>query len=709
MEMGNDMDSSSLRHMGPRDLALHLCHVSKEQSAEKVSIHLLEAIELEVLPPTVFDTFLTSVGLPCPLRKLLWQPHSKHVRYAAIRRFGKALKGVDWEDAWQEVGGTEGLMDLFSQLPVLEVKELCKVIGRCSGPSAVKNCVERQRRVTELVQCLMCPLYPSSPYKSKDQRPLHVHYAKMVSACTSGYIESLFRQESHALLESLPKKMLVQHHFELLRRLVLSAISQKDLTKGVAAQRVLDYIPQMLRSAPSVPVMEPRFSTSMSFAVTILEEIAVDKEARFPEQIFMPLLMVPLIRRLHVHRVDPARVQQVLQLAVKYLRRHEHARTQLSLAKGNLICYTANYWSKAASLFKDCIVDFISLRNGVHRDLICFRDLIHQVDKSQRYDLLRIVCLHSTAIRVDIDSDDGLKTMLIERWPIFIFQVLQQDHSLSLLQRLVRLKPEADFLELRSDRTILSQAKSPGSGFGDPRLLLAILQPEKEDAEHETQERVLETLKSKASKSREQTDRAFFAKSAAFHAIASGSLKLYGGVLQWTRRFLRDALTVKTVYSSDATLTAEGITLLGGIPKDLSPWIAAEIHTRIAKANSIMLNLLDTAVMSLREPSFNARDWLGPLSLFQEVIFSRMSNAGRLKSHFHLSDDEVYSILWSQTLELLLQAEAIGLKYEALGFNSPHGPLGFGCNTTHVPKLALVSFYRFLGMLFFEVCFSFCF
>ena len=707
--MGNNIDSSAVLHMNPRELALHLRHASENQSARTVSIHLLEAIELEALPPTVFDTFLTSVKSPWPFKEALSQGYSKQVRYAAIRRFGKDLKGVGCEDAWQEVGGTKGLLDLFSRLSVLEVKELCKVIGHCPGRSVVRNHIERQSRITELLQCLMSPLYPSSPYKSDDQRPLHSYYAKMVPACTSDFVESIFRHESHPLLKSIPKKMLVQHHFELLRRLVLNTISHEDSMGGTSAGRtldniLLDYIPSLLQSAPSLPIVEPRFSTSMSLAVTILEGITVGQESRFSESMFVSVLMVPLMRRLQAHRVDPSRTQQIVRLAVEYLQRHKRARAQLSLERGHLIFYIAKAWSSAPSLFQECLADFISLlRDRAQRDLSCYQVLIHQVAKSQRYDLLRIICLHSTEIRTDIDVDDELNSVPIKKWPTFIFQILQRDHSMCLLQKLIRLNPEANFLELPANRpanrTILSQARLPDSGFGDPHLLLAILEPKKKGVEHEAQKDISKTLKSKASKSREPSNRAFFAKSAAFHAIASGSLELYDETVQWTRRFLRDDMTVKTVYSPDATLTVEGVAMLGGVPDDLVSWNTAEIFERITKANTIMLNLLDAAVTSLREPSFYALDWYGPLSLFLNVVLNRMSNAGRLKSHFELSEDRVYELLWSRTIEMLLRAEEIGLKYEPLDFNSPHGPLGFPWITRDMLLPASPSIYRFLGML----------
>ena len=707
--MCDHLDSSALLHLNPRELALHLRHASEKYSARTVSIHLLEAIELEALPPTVFDTFLTSVKPPWPFNEALLQGHSKQVRFAAIQRFGKDLKSAGWEDAWQEVRGTNDLLDLFSRLSVLEVKELCNVIGHCPGRSVVRNHIERQRQITELLQCLMSPLYPSSPYKSNDQRPLHTHYAKMVPACTSDFVESLFRHESHPLLEALSKRMLVQHHFELLRRLVLNTISHVDSTEGAAACSDLDdillgYIPSLLRFAPSLPVVEPRFSSSMSLAVTMLERITVDQESRFPESMFMSVLMVPLMRRLQAHRVDPSRMQHIVQLAAQYLQTHEHARAQLSLERGHLLCYITRAWSSAPSLFQECLTVFISLLRGrAQRDLSCYQVLLRQVTKSQRYDLLRIICLHSSEIRTNIDADDELKSVPIKRWPIFIFEILQRDHSLCLLRKLVRLSPEANFLELpanrSANRTILSQARSAESVFGDPHLLLAILEPKKKGFEHESQKDILETLKSKASKSREQTNRAFFAKSAAFHAIASGSLELYDETVQWTRRFLRDAMTVKAVYSPHATITEAGLAMLGGVPDDLVSCDTAEICERITKANTIMLNLLDAAVTSLREPSFYAPDWYGPLSLFLNVVVIRMNNVGRLKSHYELSEDGVYELLWRPTIEMLLKAEEIGLQHEPLNFNSPHGPLGFSRVDRDIPLPTLPSTYRFLGML----------
>ena len=50
----------------------------------------------------------------------------------------------------------------------------------------------------------------------------------------------------------------------------------------------------------------------------------------------------------------------------------------------------------------------------------------------------------------------------------------------------------------------------------------------------------IDEITKKSATCRDQTERAFFAKSAMFYAIASGSPRLYGEVVRWSRRYIRD-------------------------------------------------------------------------------------------------------------------------------------------------------------------------
>jgi hypothetical protein len=64
----------------------------------------------------------------------------------------------------------------------------------------------------------------------------------------------------------------------------------------------------------------------------------------------------------------------------------------------------------------------------------------------------------------------------------------------------------------------------------------------------------IEEQKKNALKAREQDDRAHFAKSALFAAIASGSQDLYRSTLLWTRRYVRDPVRLPSRFPKDFDL-----------------------------------------------------------------------------------------------------------------------------------------------------------
>ena len=227
---------------------------------------------------------------------------------------------------------------------------------------------------------------------------------------------------------------------------------------------------------------------------------------------------------------------------------------------------------------------------------------------------------------------------------------------------------------------------------------MLLLPREGSEAGLKAAEGVVEELKTKALRSREQTDRTFYAKSASLYAIASGSLELYGDTILWLRRFVRDPKPVKTIFDNAATNTDEGIALLSGIPQSLVEMTTVNIRERIKKGNRILLDFLETAVMSLREPSFYSPDWKGPLRLFADVVGHRISEVGKLKRALGISDDDLYDIMWTGTLDTLIHAEKVGLvpEHEVLGFNSPNGPLSLHTYSMRHVEPPLPSSFRFL-------------
>jgi hypothetical protein len=82
-------------------------------------------------------------------------------------------------------------------------------------------------------------------------------------------------------------------------------------------------------------------------------------------------------------------------------------------------------------------------------------------------------------------------------------------------------------------------------------------------------------------------------------------------------------------------------------------------------------------VLAQSEPFFQRRHWESVFLLFRKIVKVRMRRVDMLQSRLKLTDDQVYSTVWQVTLDLLLTAEAIGLKKEneGLKFNDMEGPL----------------------------------
>lgn len=100
---------------------------------------------------------------------------------------------------------------------------------------------------------------------------------------------------------------------------------------------------------------------------------------------------------------------------------------------------------------------------------------LENVRRSRRYTLLCLMLLHSKDLACDIETDESLRKLKVAQWPLFIFQTLQNDHTIDLLQRLINLKPECTFLEVRGGQAAFSHSPCSGARHGDPHQLLVYL------------------------------------------------------------------------------------------------------------------------------------------------------------------------------------------------------------------------------------------
>ncbi|KAF3904848.1 hypothetical protein ABW20_dc0105631 [Dactylellina cionopaga] len=215
--------------------------------------------------------------------------------------------------------------------------------------------------------------------------------------------------------------------------------------------------------------------------------------------------------------------------------------------------------------------------------------------------------------------------------------------------------------------------------------------------------RCFQERKKSAISNSNQNQRSINARSAILYAAASGSLNVYKEALEWVdRRFAHDSLTIHEVYNSHPDEAKE---LLVGIPTSINAaeFTYSTISNRIEEANKILRSLFEKACAVLREPFFNPGTWWSIFLFFQYIVQKRIEQSSNLKKSLHISDEEVYEILWVDTLKLIMTIEEKGLEdgYEKLALNNVGGILAYG-NSKPVEvggEEVEVSTFRFLDAL----------
>ena len=190
-------------------------------------------------------------------------------------------------------------------------------------------------------------------------------------------------------------------------------------------------------------------------------------------------------------------------------------------------------------------------------------DLIGVVPRKQRYTLMCLIMKHAATPSLDLNDMKQLKASFTDDvWPCRFFTEIEKHDARILLKQLIRFRHDSCLLEIEAV-SLFNHYPTPSLFAADPGLLQTLLDrgepgavskaeqgilfPQtpskirKEIADHEQEVR---KRQQKSSTSREQTDRAFYAKSAMYYAIASGSLALYLEVVKWSRRFIRDPVSV---------------------------------------------------------------------------------------------------------------------------------------------------------------------
>lgn len=612
---------------------------------------ILQALEQNLISPDVFSIFISWSKSPVVIARCLNYESNTKIRRFAIRELGKHLRRpekFDWELTWRALGGTEGLVQIFGRSSVEEVKTMSMFIGGCNRG---KKHEQTQRCVEELLRALLPGVYTStSNIQSKDRRPIQQHYATMLPACSQSFVNEVLdsRDDSNPLYRSRDLTRLVRRHRALLRERAISHL----FGSGPEDEDVPRYLDTFLYG-------------DREFAINALQGrldgTVTDQRWGNNEEIEV---LLPIVRRLAKHWRAPVevkrRIHDLIKLGLEIMGKDRERRRDLS---DDLWALTFSRWQIWPDHYEDVLRLGLrlDLAKQPHRDPKSYLPVLRRLEPGPRERLLQLCYLDIPGKPLNLFADEDYSTVAKQTWPLEMFRLMSTDQAIRLLKKLYQANPEYNFLETSDGKSIL-----PARGVGPQHnfnvdLYLTILQRDNEKVQQDAKEAV-DRLRKKASAARDQSDRAALAKAAACYAIATGDLDVYGETAVWQKRFVRDSLTVKSLFSRNVIHSVEGIELLLGIPtldtlssacKDSIPLLLDEVSRGIKRADAVLETFQESYLLAKREPSFQEYDWTHVKTLFTAVFSSRFSRADTLQRHFNVPRSELFQITWKGLLAAL--------------------------------------------------------
>ena len=412
------------------------------------------------------------------------------------------------------------------------------------------------------------------------------------------------------------------------------------------------------------------FSASIEFLLDVLQALMISNGETLSDHTSIDRVIVPLLRQMEKRKLGWDAIRVALDNALEYVGKR-------NINPKKLLDSIVHCWSMSSDSFSQQLTMLLKLIDKRDpTDLTRCHTSLRMASVSRRFELLRLLGLYACRDKVDVEDSSSLMRLDSRvQWAHEVFEELSKEDALQLLNSLRGSFGHDPQISL-GGRGVMACREKPTDQSLDVQLYRISLTSNSSEwiakpiALVQEKERL-------ATRSREQSERCWYAEAAYRYSILSGDLRLYGQTIEWSRRFLRDSLAIAKLFVRDIVASSEAISLLSGLRRRYNELSRADIDAEIREANQVLLKLLGFACSALREPSFQKRNWDSVLSLFGSVIEDRAHCSSSLQKHFELSDDELYELVWENTLSMLVSAEKTGLSqdYSGLGFNTALGPL----------------------------------
>ncbi|KAI8938330.1 hypothetical protein NX059_005981 [Plenodomus lindquistii] len=644
------LDTKRIRNSAPCQLATYYDELRAEASEEIITAQLLNAVESGSIPPITFSPWLGITKSPSIIRHALQQNHSVEIRRLGIKYFRKRLNSVTWRDAWAGVGGTSGVLGIFADLSVKDIRSMCKALGHFATG---KHLVEKREQVTELYKGLHPSIYPDTKYKTTDQRPLAAHYGLLLPACTQDLVEAAVAEGSKGVGKHARERDLVENHPECLGEIQLSRL--RDEGAKPVNQNQIKALANRYRTTLS---SKDGFSLSMDYSLACLRTLTSIENTIVDEPFVVNATIQPLLNRAVRKRVAWDNIHEIVDLALKYLERKPAAGKILDSSRDHIVHLVACCWSRKPQLFESQLRTFFN--HPVYGfkaldELTSWGNFLLGTLPARRYELMQFCIKVSTGLDIDVDIDlSKVKGTLTHE----LLASLEPSRALEFFNRVRKVRGDYAFLGGSRRNSILQLGVAYHVMIREPPIWHFHLLKQNGDLNkaRKLAEEYIEGRKRSAKTASQPEQRGHHAKSALFAAIASGSLDCYRDTLKWADRFLNDQLVLREVHPQ--TYPIEAVRLLSGIPEPIdSSMTMSELRDGVEKANSILSGMFDTACTAILQPSFFAPAWSGVLYMFRRVVVERIRLTSALTKALAITTDELYDSLWGGTIAMLVTVE----------------------------------------------------
>lgn len=667
------LNTRHIRGCNRRELSNYYKTLPYHDHPDRITQQLLQAIERGSIAPITFATWLGVSKSPSAFEQALQQRFSIIVRTDAIKYLGKSLRSSRWKQIWDGLGGTIGLLDIFSNLSVHEVRAACKELGRCSKGEQVSD---KRRIITELFMGFQPFEFPEASIRTTDKRPLAKYYRYLLPSCDEELVARVLSGDLKDKWQPIKDAYWMRYHPELMRNEQFRAL-QSDTATSINEKRLDDLANQYPKGLGTIP----GFSASMDFSLSALQHLVDGESSKLDDYFVINTLARPLLHRAVKKNKVWSNIEDIVNTIMQYLQKHPSAGKEFDVTEGDVLHLVALCWTHRPDLFEEKLRKLCAhpvYGTGTYKELTDWEDFLSGIRPSRRYALLRLCFQESTGL--DIDDENDLRKVKGKLSDDLLNQ-LEAKEALSLFTRLRVARGDDELVVIQRANTILNITCAFGSSRADCDLYEVVLQ--NQAGNHGEAEKLalrrLDARKQQAYSASKPEERAFYAQSALYFAVASGSPSLYQQSLKWTERFLRDPLVIRELYPRYAnSYPREVIKILSGVPENIGPSEdVATVTERVQACNAILVGMFDTACAALREPSFSSSDWEGTLDLFQAVVKERINQSKKLRKALDATDEEMYGILWEHTTEMLIAVEekANLSEFERLNANTVGGLL----------------------------------